>query len=445
MYNNVELDDIINRRTEKNGECIEWIGHVDKKGLPRMCLKRKSYCVHRYTWEKSNPKVLGTEYISRSCKNDKCINIEHLRCNPKKKPIIWSRVWTRLLKHTKRDEDGCILWTGAMYRKYGQSSLCGVPMHAHRVSYMVKTKTRIIPGEIDGEKTNIRHMCNKPTCIEPTHLEIGTLSQNNFQDKIANKTLRRGEKHYAASITKEVASDIKLSKRKRGDSDYVSQRSRSGRFNVSLDLVKSIDCGKSWAHLPDKDGKTGSLRAKKAVILRKNAKNRVWTQDQFEKASVKLYSDVVKTSKNKRGDIEGDCWEMQSKVYQTYTRTPMFGKLIPSHVLSCEIKNGRHVTPGEVCRHLCGNPVCVNPHHLKFGTATENAVDALLHGSKACKLDPDKVREIRSNTTCTQEELSKQYGVSVGTIGSVQNNRTWKHVGIPVAKEQDVCVELAKQ
>lgn len=430
MYSNPDIDDFIKQNILVKGDCIEWTGYTDKKGLPRAYVKKKIVFVHRYIWEKYNPKVLQTEYISRSCPNEKCINIDHLRCTPRKKSIVWSQVWTRLLKHTIRDEDGCLIWTGAMHDNgYGNSSLRGIPMSAHRVSYMVKNKTHIIPSEIDGERTNIRHICNKPLCIEPTHLEIGTLSQNNFQDKIKNNTIMRGEKHHAASISKEKASEIKLSKRKRGDDDYVTQRSRSIRFNVSLDLVKSIDCGKSWAHIPDKDGKTGSSRAKKAVTLRKNAKNKVWTREQFQEASVKLYSNVIKTDKNKRGEIEGDCWETQETLRQKYGRSTFFGKSMPSHILSCEIKNERHAVKGEVCRHLCGNPVCINPNHLQFGTPSENAVDSIVHGSKTCKLNELSVREIRDRIfSSTQEELSKEYGVSVGTISSVQNNRTWKHV-----------------
>jgi len=102
-----------------------------------------------------------------------------------------------------------------------------------------------------------------------------------IEDKIDNETIIRGEKHHSASISKELALEIKLSKRKRGDDDYVNQRSRSQRFGVSLDLVKSIDCGKSWAHLPDSSGNTGSSRADKAKVLRANAKKRTWTSDEF--------------------------------------------------------------------------------------------------------------------------------------------------------------------
>lgn len=95
--------------------------------------------------------------------------------------------------------------------------------------------------------------------------------------------------------------------------------------------------------------------------------------------------------------------------------------------MSCEIGTKRSIKPGEVTRHLCGNKVCVAPHHLVFGTAVANSLDSLKHGSKTCKLDEEKVRNIRSSSL-SAKELSEMYHVTPITIYKVLSGERWGHV-----------------
>ncbi len=45
-------------------------------------------------------------------------------------------------------------------------------------------------------------------------------------------------------------------------------------------------------------------------------------------------------------------------------------------------KLGRALLPGEVARHTCDRPVCVNPEHLIPGTQSDNVNDAVARGRK---------------------------------------------------------------
>lgn len=82
-----------------------------------------------------------------------------------------------------------------------------------------------------------------------------------------------------------------------------------------------------------------------------------------------------------------------------------------------------------VTRHLCGNPCCVNPDHLCFGTRSENSIDALNHGFKRAKLAPEKVREIRANPlNLTVHQFAAQYSISSHVIRNVTRGSTWSHV-----------------
>ena len=423
--------DLINGRTTKNGECLEWSGVMQKSTLPMVCYQGKMIYIHRYIWEKNNPKILRTEYVMHACGNNRCVSISHLKCVPKKKPIVWSSVWNRLLKHTTAD-NGCLLWTARLNKGYGDSSFQGRTVLAHRLSWMVKNETTVIPETIDGQTSSIRHLCHRPSCIEPSHLEIGTLSQNHFQDKIDNNTLQRGDRHHAVTISKELASEIKLSKRKKGEDGYVTQKARSVHFGVSIHVVRGIDRGSSWAYVPDRDGNTGSDRAAKVRVEREEAMRRVWTADQFDQAAKKLHCRLQLVSGGNRGEVEGACLEYQGSSKHGYGYITIFGKTIRAHVLACEIKNGRHKRKEEVCRHLCGNRLCCKAEHLAFGTATENAIDTVKQGSKRCKLDETKVRDIRRRLAGVdppaKHELAAEYNVGIGAIYAVEKNNTWGHV-----------------
>lgn len=271
--------------------------------------KRMNVYVTRYMWEQSNPKLKPTEIIYRSCGNDRCIKVGHLGMTMKRRipPIDWEQVWERMLKYTKSGNNGCLLWTGSMSNNYGKTWINGVWTYSHSASWMVKNKTLDIPRTINGEYVNIRHMCHEPCCIEPSHLEMGTSSQNNLEDKISNGTILRGAKHPFVSISEQTASDIRRSKRQKGEDRYLSRREIAERFGVSMCIVKNIDCGHAWSYIPDRNGNTGRTNSdsSKYRIRRQNAKNREWTSAEFEEAGVTLYSGVSRTSENKRGDIAG--------------------------------------------------------------------------------------------------------------------------------------------
>lgn len=75
----------------------------------------------------------------------------------------------------RKQESGCILWGGSTDRKgYGQihEHHGGKRWFAHRASYL------FCVGEIpDG--LLVLHRCDNPPCINPTHLLLGTVGDNN--------------------------------------------------------------------------------------------------------------------------------------------------------------------------------------------------------------------------------------------------------------------------
>ena len=71
------------------------------------------------------------------------------------------------------------------------------------------------------------------------------------------------------------------------------------------------------------------------------------------------------------------CWEWTgSKNKQGYGYK---GKSL-AHRVAYEVTRNRPIRPGYVIMHLCDNPSCCNPYHLKEGTQKENLRDASLKG-----------------------------------------------------------------
>jgi hypothetical protein len=97
--------------------------------------------------------------------------------------------------------------------------------------------------------------------------------------------------------------------------------------------------------------------------------------------------------------------------------------------------------PGEVGRHLDGNPANNTLSNLAWGTAVENWDDSRRHGTAQvgskhgmAKLTEAQVAEIRATprTQGSLRGLAKQYGVSKVLIGKIRSGEVWRHVPTPL-------------
>lgn len=69
---------------------------------------------------------------------------------------------------------------------------------------------------------------------------------------------------------------------------------------------------------------------------------------------------------------EWDCWEWSgTKTLGGYGQIQVDGRREYVHRIVVDAQ------PGEVVRHLCDNPPCVNPNHLLRGTTRDNIQDAI--------------------------------------------------------------------
>lgn len=146
----------------------------------------------------------------------------------------------RFTQKTKLNEEtGCVEWIGCKIPKgYGQFVSEGISYRAHRFSYQYYI------GEIPNNLF-VLHKCDNPSCVNPSHLFLGT-NDDNMQDMVNKKRSvhRYGEQNPSAKITEELAIEVKrmidLNKK---------QKDIANTLNISSHIVSNIKRGVSWSYL----------------------------------------------------------------------------------------------------------------------------------------------------------------------------------------------------
>jgi len=126
-----------------------------------------------------------------------------------------------------------------------------------------------------------------------------------------------------------------------------------------------------------------------------------------------------------------------AKVTNGYGFTRIDGRNVTTHRYVCEQRHG----PSQLyALHRCGVPACINPNHIRWGTAKENTQDSKEHGtlavgerSGAARLKEAQVREIKRRLTQPLARgdlaaLARKYDVNKATILDIKQSRTWRHV-----------------
>ena len=284
----------------------------------------------------------------------------------------------RLDNMSEARPNGCVEWTGQIRSSgYGGIRVLGKVLLAHRLVFFIKKRSL-------NEDEVVRHTCNNRLCINPEHLEAGSVAQNN-NDKILAGTM----------ITNaELIRDVKVRLY-----SYIFQHPETNEIiHGHVKYAESINvCPKRFKQCLEQ-----SLPIKDKIY--KVLQRPLCSPRQGDIIGFKD-TGLLKEKIKRLVDInEKDCWEwIAGKTYSGYGNIIVEGKSFPAHKASYIAHNG-FFDNELVVRHKCHNKSCVNPKHLILGTDKENAADNIAAG------------KIVTNSAKQSASRSKSYGLAIEEI-----------------------------
>lgn len=136
------------------------------------------------------------------------------------------KFWRRVTKG-----QDCWQWTGARSSDgYGSVQHLGRNIGAHRVSYLINVG-EIPPG------VHVLHNCDNPSCVNPSHLRLGTHTDNMRDKSIRNRHPRAG-----AKLTETQVVAIRMSKN--------TDAELANLCGVNIEAIRKIRAGKTWKLRP---------------------------------------------------------------------------------------------------------------------------------------------------------------------------------------------------
>ena len=144
------------------------------------------------------------------------------------------RFWNKVDK-----SGGCWEWTaGVVSRGYGRFRLGYKTVYAHRFAYS------LMHGSIP-DNMQICHHCDNPRCVKPSHLFLGTQSDN-IQDSVTKGRWpnRQGEKHNMVKLCEKDVHEIR-----RLYSLGVKQTLLAKMWRISQPHASDIVYRERWKHM----------------------------------------------------------------------------------------------------------------------------------------------------------------------------------------------------
>ena len=110
------------------------------------------------------------------------------------------------------------------------------------------------------------------------------------------------------------------------------------------------------------------------------------------------------------------------------------GRPVLAHRASWKIHHGDNPPDDLFVLHLCDNPKCVRPDHLRIGTNEKNMREARAKGNLAgqfngrAKLTWQDVDDIQQRFLSLRRSIANEFGISEGAVKDLLARRRWNKV-----------------
>lgn len=132
------------------------------------------------------------------------------------------------------------------------------------------------------------------------------------------------------------------------------------------------------------------------------------------------------------------CWKWQGWLdrngYGQISVSQKDKQRLGAHRVALWLATGKKPPRNSVTRHLCNNPCCVRPSHLRLGTYAENTRQSVREGRNAfgeksgMSVLTRKAVQIIRKSRGALNRFAEKYGVSISTIWAARVRRTWQSV-----------------
>ena len=280
----------------------------------------------------------------------------------------------RFYAKTRKQKGGCLLWMGSRDdRGFGRAKH-GELLFAHEVSYYFKT---------GKASKSVIHTCGNRWCVNPDHLKEGTIDERRQTE--ARRHLKPG--WILSPITPKIIVDLinlEVYRNYYRQAEKIKPE-RNGMYSFYIDnKVHQLSIGEIIS---------GDIRDRTKEL---NFLRRFWSKV------------------DKGNGTAEECWNWTASTtfgYGHFGDGEWFCREKQAHRISYTLMNGR-IGPDMCVLHTCDNPRCVNPYHLRLGTAAENVRDMVRKGRAKTTKFPvahrSRLKEL-INTGITIEEAAKHF------------------------------------